>query len=141
MGRPVGPQTNPLSSSRTNNVSPGVSLTGSFDQGVSLFSRLFADQVYPEPDSETWNPNAGFATTLIQGAGVHCPLPRIVTYSRPSGVNPPRPFQNSSSSAGGDGASPLPRAGRRRCGTGSCLGACSRTTCSDSVPRLARIRT
>src|SRR6266849_5759531 len=114
MGRPVGPQTNPLSSSRTKNVSPGVSLTQSFDQGVSLFSRLFTDQVYPEPDSETWNPNAGFATTLIQGAGVAFPFSRIVTYSRPSGVNPPSPFQNSRSSAGGDRLSASSRGERSR---------------------------
>jgi len=36
--------------------SPGASLTGSFDHGVSWFSRLFSDHVYPAPDSETWKP-------------------------------------------------------------------------------------
>ena len=33
--------------------------------------------------------------TLIQGAGVHCPSPRMVTYSRPSAAKPPRPLKNS----------------------------------------------
>ena len=76
-------------------VSPGGSLTGSFDQAVSWFSRLLPAQVKPDPDSETWNPKAWFAMTLIQGAGVHWPAPRIVTYSHPSFANPPRPLKNS----------------------------------------------
>src|SRR5207249_9338953 len=117
------------------------SLTGPSDQGVSLFPRLFPDHVDPEPDSETWNPNAGFATTLIQGAGVHCPLPRTVTYSRPSGVNPPRPFQNSRPSAGGDMVSDSSRGERSRGGTGPGPGRSKRIACSDSEPRLARINT
>ena len=33
--------------------------------------------------------------TLIQGAGVDWPGPRIVTYSRPSAAKPPRPLKNS----------------------------------------------
>src|SRR3990172_11812836 len=98
--------------------SPGVSLTGSFVQGVSLFSRLFTDQLKPEPDSETWKPNSGFATTLIHGAGVHWPLPRTVTYSRPPDANPPRPFQNCRSSAGGETAACVSRGGRSGGGTG-----------------------
>src|SRR5712692_7635558 len=80
--------------------SPGGSLTGSFDHGVSLFSRLLTDQVCPEPDSETWKPNTGLAITLIQGAGVCCPSPRTVTYSRPSAAKPPRPLKNSSAGRG-----------------------------------------
>jgi hypothetical protein len=64
----------------------------SFDHGVSWFSRLLPAHVNPEPDSETWNPKPRFATTLIHGAGVHCPAPRIVTYSRPSSAKPPSPF-------------------------------------------------
>ena len=36
------------------------------------------------------------ATTLIQGAGVAWPGPRIVTYSLPSLANPPSPLKNSS---------------------------------------------
>ncbi len=51
--------------------SAGASLTGSFDHGVSWFSRAFIDQVLPEPSAETWKPNWGLAITLIQGAGVH----------------------------------------------------------------------
>ncbi len=33
--------------------------------------------------------------TLIQGAGVDWPGPRIVTYSRPPAANPPSPLKNS----------------------------------------------
>src|SRR6266542_2882980 len=76
-------------------VSPGGSLTGSFDQAVSWFSRLLTDHVYPEPDSETWKPNPGFSITLIHGAGVHRPASRTVTYSRPSPAKPPRPLKSS----------------------------------------------
>src|SRR5438093_6458716 len=78
-------------------VSPGGSLTGSFDQAVSWFSRLLTDHVYPEPDSETWKPKPGFAITLIHGAGVHRPSPSTITYSRPSSAKPPRPLKNSRS--------------------------------------------
>ena len=34
--------------------------------------------------------------TLIQGDGVDCPGPRIVTYSFPPSANPPSPLKNSS---------------------------------------------
>src|SRR5437667_4198224 len=78
-------------------VSPGGSLTGSFDQAESWFSRLLTAHVYPEPDSETWKPKLGFAITLIHGDGVHRPSPRTVTYSRPSAAKPPRPLKNSRS--------------------------------------------
>src|SRR5207247_11455425 len=78
-------------------LSPGGSLTGSFDQALSWFSRLLTDHVYPEPDSETWKPNRGFAITLIHGAGVHRPSRRMTTYSRPSCAKPPRPLKNSRS--------------------------------------------
>ena len=40
--------------------------------------------------------------TLIQGAGVDWPGPRIVTYSRPSSAKPPSPLKNSR--LGRDGA-------------------------------------
>src|SRR5580692_1272938 len=73
--------------------SPGGSVTGSLDQGVSWFSWLFSDHVWPEPDSETRNPKEGFAITLIHGAGVRKLSPRTVTYSRPSSANPPRPLE------------------------------------------------
>src|SRR5882672_10801491 len=81
-------------------VSPGGSLTGSFDQAVSWFSRLLTDHVYPEPDSETWKPKLGFAITLIHGAGVRRSGPRTITYSRPSSAKPPRPLKRSSPGVG-----------------------------------------
>src|SRR5260370_32663139 len=111
-------------------VSRGGSATGSVDHGVSWFSRLLSAQVYPAPDSETWKPNAGLATMLTQGAGVHCPSPRTVTYSRPSSTKPPRPLKNSDSCRG-DGTFPgaSGRGGRRRgvvrSGGGSAPTACS----------------
>ena len=46
-------------------------------------------------------PNLGFATTLIQGAGVAWPGPSIVTYSLPPAANPPNPLKNSSSGVRG----------------------------------------
>src|SRR3972149_10981733 len=97
-------------------VSPGGSLTGSFDQGVSWFSRLLTDHVYPEPDSETSKPNPGFAITLIHGAGVHRPSPRTVTYSRPFPSKPPRPLKSSRSgrrvATSGDNGAATGRRGR-----------------------------
>jgi hypothetical protein len=40
--------------------------------------------LYPEDGTPgSTKPKAGLAITLIHGAGVHCPSPRIVTYSRP----------------------------------------------------------
>ncbi len=39
--------------------------------------------------------------TLIQGAGVDWPGPRIVTYSRPLAAKPPSPLKNSKSGGGG----------------------------------------
>jgi hypothetical protein len=54
-------------------VSPVRSATGSFDQGVIWFSRLFSDQVYPLPSTAAWKPKLRLATTLIQGAGVDLP--------------------------------------------------------------------
>src|SRR5947209_7718823 len=75
-------------------MSPGVSETGSFDQGVSRFSRLLSAQVVPRLLSVTRQPNSGFASTLLQGAGVCSPASRRITYSRPSSLNPPRPLSN-----------------------------------------------
>src|SRR2546422_6628979 len=95
-------------------VSPGGSLTGSFDQAESWFSRLLTAHVYPEPDSETWKPKLGFAITLIHGDGVHRPSPRTVTYSRPSAAKPPNPFQSSRSVRGtANAAEGFAAAGRR----------------------------
>src|SRR2546426_10442542 len=115
--------------------SPGGSPTGSFDHGVSWFSRLLADQVYPEPDSETWKPNAGFEITLIQGAGVVSSASRNVTYSRPSSAKPPKPFQSSSSGRGSDrSAGCLATAERRGNAGGGASGLCSRVICSARLP-------
>src|SRR5271169_4307134 len=91
--------------------SPGVSVTGSFDHGVSWFSWLFSDQLWPEPDSETRKPNEGFAITLIQGAGVRRPSPRRVTYSRPLAAKPPSPLGNSTSNWGSGTSKRLPDRG------------------------------
>src|SRR6266850_2082812 len=117
-------------------VSPGGSLTESFDQGVSWFSRLLTDHVYPAPDSETWKPKPGFAITLIHGDGVHRPEPTTVTYSRPSLAKPPKPFQSSRAGreigiAGGGFAA----AGRRGSAIGPASGRWARVSCSARVPR------
>src|SRR5580704_4361061 len=114
--------------------SPGGSVTGSLDQGVSWFSWLFSDHVWPEPDSETRNPKEGFAITLIHGAGVRKLSPRTVTYSRPPSANPPRPL-NKSRGCCGSGTSA--RFAGRDCfgmeGTATCA-RCDRMICSDNVP-------
>src|SRR3954468_13740732 len=75
--------------------SPGRSVTGSFDHGVSAFSRLLRAHVKPAPSAETLNPKSGFAMTLIHGAGVVWPPRAITTYSRPCSANPPLPLKNS----------------------------------------------
>src|SRR6186713_2179916 len=77
--------------------SPGRSLTGSLLQGVSAFSRLLRDQVYPAPSVDTWKPKPRFAITLIHGAGVTWPPVAATTYSRPCAANPPRPLKYSRS--------------------------------------------
>src|SRR5213594_186679 len=106
-------------------ISPGGSLTGSFDQAVSWFSRLLTDHVYPEPDSETSKPNPGFAITLIHGAGVHRPSSRTVTYSRPSPAKPPRPLKSSTS--GRRAVTSVGVTGGRRGGaSGAASGRCAR---------------
>src|SRR2546427_1501203 len=117
-------------------VSPGGSLTGSFDQAESWFSRLLTAHVYPEPDSETWKPKLGFAITLIHGDGVHRPSPRTVTYSRPSLAKPPKPFQRSSAGRGiGIAAGGFAAAGRRGSAIGPGSGRWARVSCSARVPR------
>src|SRR6266849_7515725 len=114
--------------------SPGGSLTGSFDHGVSLFSRLLTDQVCPEPDSETWKPNTGLAITLIQGAGVCRSSSSTVTYSRPSAAKPPKPLKNSRAGRGS-----APRAdgfvtvGRRGGAALAISDPCERAICSAKV--------
>ncbi len=54
---------------QVNNFTRGVT-DGSFDRGVSWFSRLLTDHVEPLPSAETWKPNEGLATTFTHGAGV-----------------------------------------------------------------------
>src|SRR5450759_4364425 len=114
MGKGVGVQNSPVSSSRTYSASPGGSQTGSFVHGVRRFSRLLTDHVHPEPDSDTRQPKLELARTLIQGAGVCCSPRRRIRYSCPSAVKPPRPLKNSSSpaSSGGFGEAPFRRRDR-----------------------------
>ena len=45
-------------------------------------------------------PKYGLASTFTQGAGVVLPGAVVMTYSRPSGVNPPRPLKKIRSSRG-----------------------------------------
>ena len=46
-------------------------MVGSLANGVSRFSRLFADHMCAEPDAVTTVPNRGLAITCVQGIGVH----------------------------------------------------------------------
>src|SRR5277367_337421 len=75
--------------------SAGALPTGSLDQGVSGFCCAFCDQVLPDPSADARNPNCELAITLIQGAGVHCPSSRMMTYSRACAAKPPSPLKNS----------------------------------------------
>src|SRR6266851_3652851 len=70
IGPGIGDQASPVSSSRMYSASALGSVTGSFQNGVSRFSRLLSAQVNEEPDEETMVPNEGFAMTLTQGIGV-----------------------------------------------------------------------
>src|SRR6266581_8798320 len=115
--------------------SPGGSMTGSLDHGVSWFSRLLSDQVWPEPDSETRKPNEGFAITLTQGAGVRRPSPRTVTYSRPLSAKPPRPLKDSRACCGSGTSRRLAVRDARSIGDATASVRCDRVTCSDNVPR------
>src|SRR5437879_3753689 len=85
IGPGVGDQASPVSSSRTYRVSALGSVTGSFQKGVSRFSRLLSAQVNEEPDEDTIVPNNGFAMTLTQGMGVSWSLqgPRRSPCHRP----------------------------------------------------------
>ncbi len=68
---------------------------GSFDHGVSLFSRLFLHQVYVEPDSVTIKPSSSLAIILDQGMGVTVFLSSFIIYSFASWLYPPIPLKNS----------------------------------------------
>src|SRR5690242_3406324 len=95
-GPGVAPHTAPESSSRRYNASPVGSINGSSANGVSLFSRLFPDQVKADPELLTIVPNVGFARTLDHGSGVSRSASSTTTYSRPSRVKPPSPFSMTS---------------------------------------------
>src|SRR5262245_15588489 len=123
-GSGVGDQTIPVSSSRKYTASPGESLTGSFDHGVSRLAWLLAAQVKPRPASVARQPACGLAITLVHGAGG---TPTI-TYSRPSGVNPPVPLAKRSSPAW---VLPGPVGTGGRVGTN--FGGCGRLRASASV--------
>ena len=71
------------------------------------------------PLSEIRVPNDGFARTFTHGAGVICPGAIVMTYSRPSGVNPPSPLRkirsrSGSSIAAGDSGATAARGWQRR---------------------------
>src|SRR6266511_5106089 len=100
-GPGVGDHTSPLSSSRTRMASEVGSLTGSFSNGVSRFSRLFSDQVQDDPDAVTTVPKDGLAMTFAQGSGVSSAPSRTTTYSRPPSANPPSPFASASGGTSG----------------------------------------
>src|SRR5579872_4921094 len=90
--------------------SDGVSKTGSLRQGVRRFSLLLSDHVHPREDSLTRQPNSSFVSTLHHGAGVPLSAPTEMTYSAPSGVNPPVPLSKTSS---GRATTREPRSGVR----------------------------
>ena len=100
-GPGVGDHAAPVSSSRTRMASPVGSLTGSFANGVSRFSRLFSDQVNADPEAVTIVPNRGFAMTLAQGSGVSWSPSRTIAYSRPPSAKPPVPLAKDSGGAAG----------------------------------------
>src|SRR5262245_7172299 len=99
-GDGVAHHTSPEDSSRRKIASPVGSLTGSFANGVSLFSRLFRLQLNADPDALTNVPNSGLAITFDQGSGVSRSPSSMTTYSRPSGVKPPTPLSRTSGGTG-----------------------------------------
>ena len=72
------------------NASEGGSITGSFDHCVRRLRWLLPYHVKPDPVSLSNVPKVGLAMTFTQGAGVWVLGPRLIAYSRPSGVKPPR---------------------------------------------------
>src|SRR5262245_38589432 len=100
-GRGLGPgsgdQDRSRSSSRMKSRSADESVTGSFANGDSLFSRLFSAHVKDAPLEVTTVPSSGFASTFTHGRGVWASPSRTIVYSRPPAENPPRPFANVSS--------------------------------------------
>src|SRR6476620_11252207 len=85
--------------------SPVGSAIGSLANGVSLFSRLFPDQLKADPPLLITVPKFSLAMTFDQDNGVSRSPSRTMTYSRPSGVKPPTPFSITRGGArSGDGA-------------------------------------
>src|SRR5258708_1680636 len=72
--------------------SPVGSEIGSLANGVTRFSRLLTAQGNADPDALTIVPNSGLASTFDHGSGVSRSPSSVRMYSRPSGVNPPRPL-------------------------------------------------
>src|SRR3954467_792658 len=70
IGPGVGDHATPDSSSRTKMASEVPSTIGSGANGVTRFSRLFADHVLVAPASVTIVPKCGLAMTLAHGSGV-----------------------------------------------------------------------
>src|SRR3977135_1638330 len=91
-GPGVGDHASPVSSSRTNMHSALGSVTGSFENGVSRFSRLFLAHGSGGLDAVTMVPNVGLAMTLAHGKGVSRAPSRTTMYSWPSTEKPPRPL-------------------------------------------------
>src|SRR6185503_7166000 len=89
IGCAVGVQTSPVSWSRRYRTSGDGSLTGSFDHGVTWFSRLFSAHENAAPLAEITVTKPGLARTLTHGAGVSTPGSSATTYSRPSAAKPP----------------------------------------------------
>ena len=68
-GAGVADQNTPVRSSRMKMASLGVSLTGSFDHGVSRRIWLLSAQVQANPRSVVMQPKFALAMTLVHGAG------------------------------------------------------------------------
>ena len=80
--------------------SPVGSISGSLANGVRRFSRLFPAQVNADPALLTIVPKLSLASTFDHGSGVSRSPSSTITYSRPSGVNPPSPFSIASFGTG-----------------------------------------
>src|ERR1700676_4256701 len=113
-------------------------MTWSFDHGVSWFSWLLSDHVKPEPDSDTRNPNEGFAITLIHGSGVRNPSLSKVTYSRPSSATRPKPLKNCRGFCGKWTSERLPTRFARWGGAIDATLYSDLAICSANVPRRLR---
>ena len=137
MGSGVGVQYSPVASSRRYSASPAGSRTGSFDQGVNRFCWLFTAQVQPSPASLTRQPKRSLASTLAHGIGVQSSPARVMMYSRPSALNPPRPLSNWRSWAGAGAAGAAGGMERGQAGTAAGSSRRERSICSRRPPASA----